>query len=89
MKLETLMKNMVTRDILQIFSLTDPVHLNIHLADINSFESLSLNVCTHLGKCISRKDMNFMEAAELAVCTRAFHQEVSFSWDDRRVKSWS
>ena len=67
------MKNMVTRDILKIFSLTDPVHLNTHLADINNFESLSLNVCAQLGTCISRKGMSFMEAAELAICTRAFH----------------
>lgn len=40
------MKNMITRDILKIFTLTDPVHLNTHLANINNFQKPQCELCT-------------------------------------------
>lgn len=43
--METLMKYMVTRDILKAFTLTDPVVLNTHLADIEDILKASMLVC--------------------------------------------
>lgn len=76
------MKNMVTRDSWKICPLTDPVHLNIHQANSMTFKSLGVNVWP--GKVwISLRQMSWL------MCTRAFHQEVSFTWDGGRVKPWN
>lgn len=70
--METLMKYMVTRDILKVFTLTDPVVLNTHLADIEDILKASMLVCVWLETCVSRESMHFMEAAGLAIVQECF-----------------
>ena len=59
--------------------LKNAVVLNTCLADINDILKASVSMCVWLETCTSRERMHFTEAAELVICARGFHPDVSFT----------
>lgn len=83
--METIMKYMVTRDILKVFTLTDPVVLNTHLADIEDILKASMLVRVAGNMCVQRK-YAFHGGCRAGSCVRVFIRMCP-SQDDRRVNS--